>query len=916
MMKTLVFVAAAAMGLTACQNDFEEQIEAKDSVIVEFVADSADSRTTVDTSGEKPVFAWGENEAFAVLEQTDALAVATVVTYAKDENGKAKITATFDNNSGKAEYNYVTVYPKGGFVSAEESIEVATLSLPAEQTMTEGSYDPNADLMVSKVVTTAVQPTEAQYLQFTRLAAVAKMSFKGFVDAAEKIESVTFAVAEGVNIAGTFTTDLTNPVEFTTADATNSITVTSAEGASEAYFTLLPTTLEAGATYTVTVITDKKIYKKEATIPEGRSLEFAAGMVTRFGVDLTTATVSDKWVLVKDATTLKEGDVVAIAAKDYDKAMSSKLYSNASETSISARRDATDISKAGNYMFANNNVQCLILVTGTVENTFSFYDETRAKFLVSSNASSRYLINQSYCDANTSFAITIDAETADATIKNIEGDYKNNMIRYYNSSKYFYSGTSANQAICIYRLAGAVGPIPTIAANVTVPTSDVVIAEEGTATPIAIEEVKFNYVGGWNIAVEDNADWLNVSYADGKLSYTSEANADAKRTAIVTITASLESEEPLTWSFNVLQKGAPEEISIAEFVKLSKDENSIYKLTGKVVTLATNATSSGYYLEDESGNRAQITYLYTEDGKAVWGHDDFTIALGDVMTVTTVPMGSKKGGSNTYKSIYKGHYRLSANVGVAADYTGGDVTISVATEQNGSIVVPTDAVVGTMAKCDYATLSYSGGDTATVSFPSENTTSEAREVEVTFTWGMTSVTVAAQQGINPANKLGYELVTDASTLAVGDEVIIVAKNADKAMACPAKTSDTSYKVADIVKTGNVIYDAEKAGALVFTLEDDGDDEATTMALSFTYSDGSTYYLSATSSTGLRLRDSINDSARFTISIENTVAAIASPNKQVYYNSSTGTGFSANTVTNSNVTKDANLVSIYKKQTSK
>ena len=71
MMKTWALVAVAAMGLTACQNEYDEQIEAHDSVVVTFVADKAESRTSVDTSNlEAPVFAWSENESFAVLEQT------------------------------------------------------------------------------------------------------------------------------------------------------------------------------------------------------------------------------------------------------------------------------------------------------------------------------------------------------------------------------------------------------------------------------------------------------------------------------------------------------------------------------------------------------------------------------------------------------------------------------------------------------------------------------------------------------------------------------------------------------------------------------------------------------------------------------------------------------------------------------
>ena len=157
MINLLRVVAVAAVALTSCQNNFEDaNNEAiKSSVVVNFVAES--TRTSVDTSGDTPIFSWSENETFAALEQTDALAVANSTTYT-NVNGKASIAAEFALNPGKEEYEYVVVYPEAGYVSAE-NVSTAVLALPAAQTMANGSYDPNADLMVSLPVTTAAQPT-------------------------------------------------------------------------------------------------------------------------------------------------------------------------------------------------------------------------------------------------------------------------------------------------------------------------------------------------------------------------------------------------------------------------------------------------------------------------------------------------------------------------------------------------------------------------------------------------------------------------------------------------------------------------------------------------------------------------------------------------------------------------------------
>ncbi|MBO5941758.1 MAG: BACON domain-containing protein [Bacteroidales bacterium] len=912
-LKSWALVAAAAMGAVACQKEMQEELPVNgETVQVTFVAGAADTKTSVDASGKAPAFAWGENETFAVLEQTDALAAAASVTYAKVD-GKAHITAEFTANPGKESYDYVTIYPASGYVSAT-GLGAATLSLPAVQTMAEGSYDPNADLMVSEVVSANAQPTEAQMVRFTRMAAVVKMTLKNFtLEEGDQVEQVIFT-ADGKSLAGTITGDLAAPKEFEVAEGVDNVTVNTTSS-TDVYFTVLPTTLEAGDAYTVTVLTNKKIYIKNGAIPAEKSLAFEKGNVTRLGVNMAEVESIDKWILVKDASTLKEGDVVAIVAKDYDMALSKKLYSNGSETATNTRRDAVAISKYQDYLIVNENVQSFTLVTGSAAGTFSFYDEGRAKFLVSNNKTSRYLINQAYVDLNTSFAITIDAESGDATVKNIDGDYKDCMIRYYNSSKYFYSGTSANQAICIYKHGGVTGEIPTVPANVTVPDSDepVVIAEEGAAEATAISEVVFNYVGDWTITPSTEAQWLNVAYdaAKNRLTYTAEANTGAKREAVVTITASLEGKEDLTWTFNVLQKGAPEEITIAEFMTKGKDENVAYKITGRITEMTSS--SSGTFKLTDGTNVATVTYLYTDAGDKVYGDTSIGLEVGDVVTVTTVVTSSTKGkgGSSTYPSIYKGHYGLKASAGVAAEYTSGTVAIEVTTKNNGNIVVP-EAVTAVMTENDFAELSYNGGNQATVTFASENTSSEAREAEVTFTYGMTSVVVTVQQGINPANKLGYELVTDASTLAIGDEVIIVALNADKAIACPTSTSATSFPAATISKTGNVIYDVEEAGVQVFTLSA-GVSEGT-MAFDFTYKDtGYRLYYSS----GLKMRATsyaVNAATSWTIDINAADGdATITSTRLIKFNSTGGTTFTAYATTNANATKAENAVAIYKKQ---
>ena len=923
-MKTWALVAVAAMGLTACQNDFEEQVEAKDSVVVTFVADSADTRTSVDTSGDTPVFTWDEVENFYVLEQTADTFEAVNTDQFELKEGKAHITAEFAANPGKGEYKYVTIYPEDGYVDATD-INNATLTLPAEQEMLTPTSYGVSDLMVSEVVITEAQPTEAQLVRFTRLAAVVQLTLKNLSEE-EQIESVTFEAA-GKHLAGEIDVDLENPHDFRAGDVTSSsVTVTPHnDTTNEIYFTVLPTSLAEGDSYTVTVVTNNKIYIKQGTIPAEKSLVFKSGMVTRVGVNMMGVVGYDKWTLVTDASDLKQGDVVTIVANNYNCVIGKQggNYPLASQT---------EIVKGDNYFYHpvtedNKNSADHILQKYTLvarDGGFDFYNgkdyegDTSIGFVWATGNNYAPKL-QAYCNNDTWFSVNINEGVA--TIKADKIEKSNKWWRYYHSttvtSRKFDMTTSeptGNNTICIYRLEGAVGTIPTVAANVTVPAADkpVVIAEEGATTATAIEEVVFNYVGPWTISVSDNAEWLEVSYADGKLYYTAEENTGVKRDAVATITASLEGKESLTWSFNVVQKGVPQEITIAEFMSKKSDVNTTYKLTGKITEMTSS--SSGTYKLSDGTNEVTVTYLYTDGGDKVYGDDSIGLKVGDVVTVTTVAATSTagKGGSSAYHSIYKGHYGLDTSTGVAADYTGGDVNIEVETYSNGTITLPA-SVVATMPQSDYATLSYDGGDTATVTFTSENTTSDAREATVTFTYGLISVEVTVQQGVNPANKIGFELVTDVSTLAVGDEVIIVAKNADKAIACPTSTSATSFPAAAIKKTGNVIYDVEEAGVQVFTLGA-GVSEGT-MSFDFTYKEvGYRLYYSS----GLKIRATsyaVNAATSWTIEINAVDGdATITSTRLIKFNSTGGTTFTCYASTNANATKAENAVCIYKKQT--
>ena len=903
--KSIILVAAAAMGFTACQKEIQEEVPAdKGTVQVTFVADSPETKTSVDTPDEgKPVFSWGENETFAVLEQTDdKLAVASSVTYEKNEDGKAMITATFDANSGHSTYDYVTVYPAGGYVNAE-SIDAATLSLPAVQTMAGGSYDPDADLMVSRVVTADAQPTEAQMVGFTRLAAVVKMTLKNFdLEEGDEVEQVIFTAA-GKNLAGTVNANLNDPHAFTVAEGNGVDNVTvNTTSASEVYFTVLPTTLVAGDAYTVTVITNKKLYVKTGTIGEDKTLSFQAGMVTRFGVNMAGISASEKWVLVRDASTLEENDIVTIAAANNNFVLGCSFYVS-SGTLRCPYASYTDVVKFGDYLYHpivtdkteyQYMLQKLILSKqDPAKAAFEFYNgedyegDDKTGYLTNA-VTDNYLQLSSYPSKNSAFEISIADGVA--TIKATGSEWDNTLLKFYNynpnstTSTYrrfvCIDATSVNATkyddVCIYKLAGGKGVVPTAGAVVTVPDADepVVIAKDGVAEETVFEGVKFTYVGDWNISVSDNAEWLTVNYADGALKYVAGANPGTARFANVTITATHEGEDAKVWTFSVVQKGAPIKATVAEFLAVAIEENINpnieYEVTGILLSKPSSSASGTVTIKDINGNEALFKYVYMTDGTTSL-YSNNNINVDDVVTIVAAVSDEKTGGSSTAHAICKGYYNFSASAEEdLVGYEGGNVKLTL--KKGGDLEPAGDiscSVNGSGAEVAYTTNAME----ATLTFEAND--DAPRQAVVTFFDGYASASVAVVQGADTAKGNTWELVTDASTLEAGDQVIIAAKDYDVAMSTTI-SSERRSAVA-VTKLGNYFL-TPTADVQTLVLAN-GSAEGT-----FAFYDATNegFLVSTSTSYKLNKQTYIDANTSFTVSIADGVATIG--NKEGSYSS--------------------------------
>jgi len=899
MMKLLTVVAAAAMGLTACQNSFEEVTneDIKSSVVINFISDEA--RTSVDTTGDTPLFSWSENEDFVVLEQTETLAEATSVEYSKVDE-KAYIDATFNINPGKAEYKYVAVYPKAAFDSAT-SLGEAVLTLPAEQNAAATSYDPNADLMVSMPVVTDAQPTEAQPLRFTRLAAIAKMTIKNLPEG-EQVEKVIFT-ADGKNLAGSISANLEDPHAFSVKECVSTVSV--ATTSTDVYFTVLPETLVAGNTYSVVVLTNEHLFVKQGSIAEGKSLVFEAGMVTLFSVNLEGVEPSGKWVLVRDASTLEAGDVVTIAAKKNNFV----LGCNSTTTFLYASY-TTDIVKVGDYLYHpvvtdkskySYMVQPLILSKQDASKAaFDFYNgvdyegDTKNGYLTNAGTDN-YLKLSAYPSKNSAFEISVTDGVA--TIEAKESEFDNVLLKFYHYNpnnttnqgyRRFVCIDAANidaakhDDVCIYKWVGKKETVPTADAVISVPDTEdkadyVVVPIGGVAEAQEFEGVEFTYVGDWAIEVSSSAEWLKLNYADGVLKYTADANPNEVRYATVTIRASHDGEETQEKTFNVVQKGAPVKVTVEQFIEKPVDPNVEYEVTGILTKKATSEAGSTT-IADANGNVATFKYIDMTNGSLFIENSD--IEVGDAVTIVAAVSGAKTGGSSSARAICKGYYNFSATAEKdLVGYEGGSVKLTLTKrgtlEPAGDIscsVVGSGAEVAYTANAEEATLTFEANDGA------------PRQAIVTFTDNILSTSVTVVQSADTTKGNTWELVTDASTLEANDQVIIAAKDYDVAMSTTI-SSDRRSAVA-VTKLGNY-YITPTADVQTLVLANGS--SVGTFAFYDAVNKGF-LLLNKTSSYYLKNQAYVNADTSFAISIEDGVATIGDTDYKIYYREPTSNYF--------------------------
>ena len=298
MKKFITSMLIAAAALTACSKGEDIIINnSSDKVSFSATVEAPQSRSVLVEDAGKYHAEWVAGDYLELFEITitgGTKAKANNVNTTLTEGGKtAKVSFELSAKTADS-FAYILTHNDA---SINKVATYLAFTVPNNQAPTAmNTYDPTADLIISKGVSLATQPTETINFEMARMTALAKVSIKNLALAAgDAVKSVNFVCPK--NISGKMTNILTDDIIAgnyalagmkDSSPVYNNVTVTLPEaqtGDFSYYMSVWPTTIDAGEKVTVTAVTEKGgIFSKEITLP--KVMELVSGDILAFTVNM------------------------------------------------------------------------------------------------------------------------------------------------------------------------------------------------------------------------------------------------------------------------------------------------------------------------------------------------------------------------------------------------------------------------------------------------------------------------------------------------------------------------------------------------------------------------------------------------------------------------------------------------------
>lgn len=514
-------------------------------------------------------------------------------------------------------YKFYGVFPSDAVASYGENLTVWRVQVKGEQTSSQTSWQNKADVMLVEPADVTVEDKEktqfGEYnskaslnIKFAHLFGFGKISFADIPDtyAGLKVDQVVVeAVGENKDLVGIYKIDITKDVdEMKTVPFSTGSTVT-----------VTPEAAVTVADNVVWFVANPGTYDVKVTVKTSRyDLVFE-----RTGLNIKRGKIAAPTVHFKAADVAVSHDVALAEGETWSH---TPTYNN---SLISTRKKATwgDGEKKMAFSLAypkdangTNAGTTYYKSSNGVAQGFAQNRVIGDKVVLSSGASfsgvKMLKLNLGIYTASAScdFTVALANGTDTTVIKKISvatGEGTPNA----DGADYFIENTTGVEA------GDLVITLDNLSKDDIRPYLGLLVLNPKPELVVGESELKFEKDGGTGEVacnvyatksepkVSSDAEWLKVTYADGKISYTAEANADSKRTATVTVTLT-DGDFTVTKTISAKQKSATtleykltvtpalmNEILKAEAEKHpDADATSYYPIDAKFTAVATDGS--------------------------------------------------------------------------------------------------------------------------------------------------------------------------------------------------------------------------------------------------------------------------------------------------------------------------------------